>query len=300
MGVYRRDSRRNHYRSNYRYFNDVNSLANIFNLNFCKTSFVFEMEKSTDSRNSINLLGVRVNNLDVGTLNSRILEDINKGSHAVYPSVNALALNLAYENTWLQDFYNSSEVVFCDGAGVILGARLLGYKIVERITYAEWTWHLAEFASSHGLSFYFLGAKPGIAEKAAARLKDRYKNLKILGFHHGYFDKDPGSDENARVIQKINAIRPDILIVAFGMPLQEQWLKENWDRIDAFVALTGGAVFDYISGELRRPPRLLTDHGMEWLGRMSIEPQRLWKRYIIGNPLFLLRILKQKNTKTSE
>jgi N-acetylglucosaminyldiphosphoundecaprenol N-acetyl-beta-D-mannosaminyltransferase len=69
---------------------------------------------------------------------------------------------------------------------------------------------------------------------------------------------------------------------------------QNWNRIDARIALTGGAAFDYISGELRRGPRFLTDNGFEWLARLLIEPRRLWRRYVVGNPLFLLRVLKQR------
>ena len=130
--------------------------------------------------------------------------------------------------------------------------------------------------------------------KAAVRLTERFPNLRILGTHHGFFDKTPGSLENEDVIQRINAVKPDILVTGFGMPLQERWLMDNWDRIEANVALTGGAVFDYISEELRRAPRWMTDHSLEWLGRLIIEPRRLWRRYLIGNPLFLWRVLKQR------
>ncbi len=93
-----------------------------------------------------------------------------------------------------------------------------------------------------------------MADKAAANLKARFPALRIVGAHHGYFDKTPGSAENEAVIAQINAVKPNILIVGFGMPLQERWLMENWDRIDANVALTGGAVFDYVSGEFQRAP----------------------------------------------
>jgi len=78
------------------------------------------------------------------------------------------------------------------------------------------------------------------------------------------------------------------------MPLQERWLMQNWERTEAHIALTGGAAFDYISGELRRGPRILTDSGFEWLARLLIEPRRLWQRYVVGNPLFLSRVLKQR------
>jgi N-acetylglucosaminyldiphosphoundecaprenol N-acetyl-beta-D-mannosaminyltransferase len=133
-----------------------------------------------------------------------------------------------------------------------------------------------------------------VADKAAACLIERFPDLHIVGIHHGYFDKAPGSPENEAVIQQINDVQPNILVIGFGMPLQEQWLMRNWERIEANVALTGGAVFDYVSGQLRRGPRWMTDHNMEWLARLIIEPRRLWRRYLIGNPLFLWRVLKQR------
>jgi N-acetylglucosaminyldiphosphoundecaprenol N-acetyl-beta-D-mannosaminyltransferase len=139
-----------------------------------------------------------------------------------------------------------------------------------------------------------LRARPGVAEKAARRLEYRFPKLRIAGAEHGYFERTLGSPENEAIIKKINAARPDVLLLGFGMPVQEFWLAENWEKVDANVALTGGAVFDYVSGELRRGPRFLTDHGLESVARLMVEPRRLWRRYVIGNPLFLLRVLKQR------
>jgi N-acetylglucosaminyldiphosphoundecaprenol N-acetyl-beta-D-mannosaminyltransferase len=209
-------------------------------------------------------------------------------------SGNVHSFNLAYRQSWLRAFFNQADVVRLDGAGVRLGAWILGHQTPNRMTWADFAWDLAEFAAPRGFTFFFLGARPGVADKAAANLKARYPDLCIVGTHHGYFDKTPGSAENEAVIEQINAVKPNILIVGFGMPLQERWLMENWDRIDANVALTGGAVFDYVSGELQRAPRWMTENGLEWLGRLLIEPRRLWNRYLIGNPLFLWRVLKQR------
>ena len=209
-------------------------------------------------------------------------------------SGNVHSFNLAYRQDWLQNFYTQAHIVRLDGAGVRLGAWILGHQTPSRMTWADFAWDLAEFAAPRGFTFFFLGARPGVADKAAANLQARFPDLRIVGTHHGYFDKTPGSAENEAVIEQINAVKPNILIVGFGMPLQERWLMENWDRIDANVALTGGAVFDYVSGELQRAPRWMTDNGLEWLGRLLIEPRRLWKRYLIGNPLFIWRVLKQR------
>ncbi|MCI5189977.1 MAG: WecB/TagA/CpsF family glycosyltransferase [Candidatus Electrothrix sp. AS4_5] len=98
-------------------------------------------------------------------------------------------------------------------------------------------------------------------------------------------------------MEHINTIKPNILILGLGMPLQERWLKENWTKLEVNIGLTGGAVFDYVSGELRRGPRWMTDNGMEWLARLLIEPKRLWKRYLIGNLFFFYLIFKERLNK---
>ncbi|NKQ35542.1 MAG: WecB/TagA/CpsF family glycosyltransferase [Chloroflexi bacterium] len=208
--------------------------------------------------------------------------------------MNIHGLNLAYTQAWMRDFLNNSDLVFCDGTGVRLGGKILGNYIPPRITYADWMWQLGAFAQENDISFFFLGGKPGIANKAAATLQKRFPDLQIIDVHHGYFDKSAGGSENGHVLRRINNVKPNILVVGFGMPLQEKWLMENWEHIDANIALTGGAVFDYISGDLQRAPKWMTDNGFEWLGRLLIEPQRLWRRYVIGNPLFFWRVMKQK------
>jgi N-acetylglucosaminyldiphosphoundecaprenol N-acetyl-beta-D-mannosaminyltransferase len=242
----------------------------------------------------VDVLGVGVDPLTVEGLHAEIGRLVQHGERGLVLNVNAHCLNLCYEDSKLRDFLNGAEVVFCDGAGVMLAARILGRRIPERITYADWTWQLAAFAAAEGFSLYFLGARPGVAQEAARKLRQSYPSLRIVGVRHGYFDHSVKSPENEAVVQEINSRAPDILLVGLGMPLQERWLMENRHRLDAGVVLTGGAVFDYVSGRLRRGPRFLTRGGFEWLARVLLEPRRLWRRYLIGNPLFLLRLLKQR------
>ncbi len=242
----------------------------------------------------IQIFGVNVHLIGMEELHREIDKFIKDDRHALILNVNINCLNLANEKLWLKTFLNNSEIVFCDGSGVILGAKLLGETIHERVTYADWMWYLADFANENNYSLYLLGGKPGIAEIASKKLIDKFPDLRIVGTHHGYFDKSNGSIENVKVIEGINELSPNILILGFGMPTQEQWLMENWDGLNADIALTGGAVFDYVSGELRRAPDWMTNHGMEWLGRMLIEPRRLWRRYLIGIPIFFWRIILQR------
>jgi N-acetylglucosaminyldiphosphoundecaprenol N-acetyl-beta-D-mannosaminyltransferase len=242
----------------------------------------------------VNVLGVGVDPLTVEDLHAEIGRLVRGRRRGLVLNANAHCLNLCYEDRALRAFFNGAEVVFCDGAGVMLAARILGGRLPARITYADWAWRLAGFAAAEGFTLFFLGARPGVAQAAARRLRERHAGLEISGVHHGYFDHSAGSPESEAVVEEINAAAPDILLVGLGMPLQEYWLLENGRRLDAGVALTGGAVFDYVSGRLSRGPRLLTGNGFEWLARLLVEPRRLWRRYLIGNPLFLLRVIKQR------
>jgi N-acetylglucosaminyldiphosphoundecaprenol N-acetyl-beta-D-mannosaminyltransferase len=244
---------------------------------------------------TIDILGLKVMPFDQTTLNETILQIIRQGGHAVIPNINVHFANLAYRQPWLRDFFNRAAVNFCDGQGIVLAATILGKRLPARITYADWLWDLCSFAARHGLSFFFLGGEPGSAEKSAATLQKHFPGLRILAVQHGFFNKTPGHRENEDAIARINSCKPDILLVGFGMPLQEQWLLENWQRIDSRIALTGGGIFDMISGQKKRAPAWMRNHGLEWLWRLLWEPRRLWRRYIIGNPLFLWRILKQRH-----
>jgi N-acetylglucosaminyldiphosphoundecaprenol N-acetyl-beta-D-mannosaminyltransferase len=245
-------------------------------------------------KHRIDVLGVGVDPLTVEELHAEIGRLVRDGERGLVLNVNAHCLNLCHEDSKLRDLLNSAEVIFCDGAGVMLAARMLGRRIPERITYADWIWELADLAAARGFSLYFLGARPGVAQEAASRLRERYPGLNILGVRHGYFDHGVESTENEAVVEEINAAAPDILLVGLGMPLQERWLMENRQKLDVRVALTGGAVFDYVSGRLRRGPRPLTDSGFEWLARLLLEPRRLWRRYLVGNPHFLWRVVRQR------
>ncbi len=240
------------------------------------------------------ILGVHINSITLIELHQHINQKLRDTRRAIIAYANIHALNLAYEQPRLRAFLNQADIVFCDGFGARLGAALLGQRLPQRFTPPDWLGQLSALCAQQGYSLFLLGARPGVADLAAAALLKDHPSLRVAGTHHGYFDKTPGSPENEAVLARINQARPDILIVGFGMPLQEYWLEENWARIDARVALTAGAAFDYISGRLRRAPRWMTDHGLEWLGRLLIEPRRLWKRYLLGIPLFFWRVLLQR------
>lgn len=240
------------------------------------------------------MLGVRVDILPVDELVSWIATAAAARRKAVVTYVNVHAMNLAHDDPWFRDFLERADVTFCDGFGVALGARMLGQDIPHRNTPPDWIDQLCDTCVAEGLSLYFLGAAEGVAERARSELERRHPGLNIAGVHHGYFDKRAGSLGCTRVIEHINACRADILVVGFGMPMQERWVSENIERLDVAVAMPVGAMLDYVAGNVPRAPRWLTDRGLEWLARLAIEPRRLWRRYLIGNPRFLLRVIEAR------
>lgn len=205
--------------------------------------------------------------------------------------VNAHVLNQSQEKPALRSALQSADLVYCDGYGVRLAAKALSTEIPHRMTGADWIWDLAALCEAQDTSVYLLGSDPGVAAQAGQRLRRSYPGLRVVGTHHGYFQVGSGHDE--RVIEDINAKRPDIVLVGMGSPKQELWVQRNAHRLDTDVLWTVGALFDYVSGRVPRAPAWLADNGLEWIFRLAIEPNRMWRRYLLGNPVFVSRVMAQ-------
>ncbi len=240
----------------------------------------------------VNLLKTRFHKLTVNELINYIVNSAQLSKKTIIANVNIRAMNFAYELPWYRNFLNQAELVFCDGFGVLLGAKLCGcsVKSTNRMTCPDYIEELAIACQKENISLFLLAGKPGIVDKAITKIKTIAPQLKIEG-HHGYFQKN--GLENELVIDKINMFKPGVLYVGFGMPLQEKWIADNLDRIEAKVFLPLGACLDFYTDSLYRGPRWLTDLGLEWLARLVTEPRRLWQRYLVGNLLFFYRVLKQ-------
>jgi N-acetylglucosaminyldiphosphoundecaprenol N-acetyl-beta-D-mannosaminyltransferase len=246
--------------------------------------------------NKADVLGVRIDRYSLHETLDWIDRALSGERRVVIAHVHVTGMNLAYEQPWLRGFLNQADLLYCDGMGVKLGARLLGQDIPERYTLADWVWPLAERLNNQKASLYLLGNEPGLAEKAGLVLQDRYPSLRVAGAQHGFFDKTPGSLENEEVLAQINAARPDLLMVGMGMPIQEKWLMEHWPRLNVKIGFTVGGLFGYITGDHRRGVKCMTSHYLEWAARLWLEPKRYARRYLRDNPLFLARILIHRAT----
>ncbi len=149
------------------------------------------------------ILGLRIDVISLTALLTYISSTILEGRKARLVYANIHAINLAQDLSWFRDFINASEIVYCDGFGVKWGARFLGIHIPERLSPPDWISSLAKECVQHSFSIYLLGAKSGVADKVAEILKQQFKDLRIVGTQHGYFDKSPGDVENEAVLQAI-------------------------------------------------------------------------------------------------
>ncbi len=235
------------------------------------------------------VLGVRIDSIAKKDLEQSLVEAVRSGHRKVFAYVNVHAVNVARNNERFRRFLDSADITYCDGEGVRLGARILGYYLPPRIVLTHWIWDLCNLFEREGISVYFLGGTQEVSSKAVNEVRLRFPRLRIAGAHDGYFSKD--GPENNAVLAGIAEARPDVLFVGFGMPLQEYWLEKHGDTLVASAILPCGSMIDYVAGVKRTPPAWMSNHGLEWLHRLLKEPRRLWRRYLIGNPMYLGNIL---------
>ena len=214
---------------------------------------------------------------------------------ALVAYVNAHTLNLAARDRAYFELLRDAPVVLNDGAGVSLAARMQGDRFPENLNGSDFNPAIVELAARKGWSVYFLGAHPGTAEEAAAILAGRIPGLKVAGSRDGFFPRS----EDAAVAAAIAETGADVVMVAMGNPLQERWLAANLATTGARLGVGVGAFFDFTAGTVARAPAWMNKWGVEWIWRLWQEPKRMWRRYLVGNPLFLWRVARSRFRPTS-
>lgn len=238
---------------------------------------------------ALQVLGVTVACLDAGSALSEIERLYERKAPASVMHVNAHTLNLATEDPSYRAVLNSADLILNDGKGIMLAARLQGSRFLEDLNGNLFGPHLLQLAASNDWPVFLLGGKPGIGEAAALRLTDRIPGLRVVGVRDGYF----GRGKDAEVAEEIKETGAGLILVALGNPLQERWLHCWLPATGASVGVGVGAFFDFQAGVVRRAPRWMNWLGVEWVYRLLVEPRRMWRRYIIGNPMFLIRVANE-------
>jgi exopolysaccharide biosynthesis WecB/TagA/CpsF family protein len=241
------------------------------------------------SLNKINLFNFDI----ISDTKDNLLDTIfNSGKHTV-SFLNAHCINLAVNNSIYRWALSKSSVILPDGSGMSLAAKLNGNSIMQNLNGTDLFPSIVLGAAERNLKVFFFGSQPDVANQAALRAKTISPDLIVAGTRHGFYQ----SHEEAQIIEEINASGADILLVALGVPQQEIWIARNRHRLNARVVFGVGAQFDFWSGRISRAPLLLRKTGLEWTWRLAMEPKRLFKRYIIGNPIFVWRAVKDSIVK---
>ncbi|MCL1049539.1 WecB/TagA/CpsF family glycosyltransferase [Shewanella abyssi] len=265
------------------------------------------MPKIKRSTRVISVFGIALDNWTMTELLSELQQTCQNGAPQtmkLYSLINADCLNISTQNEVYRQYLQQSARVFADGIGVRLACLSKGQGLKDNLNGTDMFPRLCQLAAEQQLSIYLLGGEEGVATTVASNMIKSYPALKIVGTHSGYFsatnnsgsgDAGTGHDdsENSAVVNQINQAQADILLVAMGAPLQEQWLKDNQHQLNCHVGIGVGGLFDFYSNRIKRAPPWLRQMGMEWSYRLLQEPGRMWQRYIIGNPTFLLRVWRE-------
>ncbi|MBC8006660.1 MAG: WecB/TagA/CpsF family glycosyltransferase [Prolixibacteraceae bacterium] len=203
----------------------------------------------------------------------------------------------------MRSIYQKAAFVFADGMPVIWLSRFTSRSgLPMRVTGADLLPAVCAGAAGAGVSLFFMGGQPGVAERAAQNLRAEFPGLQIIGTYCPPmgFEKDPA--ETLRMVDLVNRFQPDILCFGVGAPKQEKWAAAQLDKLAVGPILCIGAAFDFAAGTIKRAPQLVQRFGLEWLWRLSNEPGRLWRRYLLRDSRFLLlagrEILRARSSKS--
>ncbi len=234
---------------------------------------------------TVNVLDVNITSCDMRQAVDATTRIIRGKRRGIICTPNPEIVMAAQKDPAFRDLLNRAELCLPDGVGVVIASKLLGKPLPERVAGYDFIHELFP----RGFSFYLLGAKPGVAERAANNLRARYKGINILGTHDGYFKDD------APIVAEIKALRPDVLVVCMASVRQEKWAVKYRDEIDFGVAVGLGGTLDGIAGDVKRAPVWMQRIGCEWLYRVLIQPARILRLAVM--PVFLYKVCIQRLTK---
>jgi N-acetylglucosaminyldiphosphoundecaprenol N-acetyl-beta-D-mannosaminyltransferase len=234
----------------------------------------------------VEVVGVDVDPLDTGALVDEVLGW--DGPLRVGVGVNANVCNMAARSPTFRSLLASADLRYPDGQSIVWAIRLLGHGRTERVATTDLIFPLAARCAELGKRMYLFGGEPGVAHSAAERLRALEPGLEVM-CSHGY----RSADDMAELVDDINAFGTHVLLVGLGDPRQQEWVAQYRGHLEVPAALTCGGLFDWTSERYPRPPEWMVPLGLEWLWRLRLEPRRLASRYLIGNPAFIARLMRQ-------
>ena len=232
----------------------------------------------------VNILGVDVDAVTMAEAVDVVRRAMDTRAGVMVATANAEMLMRATHDEELRRILNASALVVPDGAGTVWAARHLGHTMPERVAGYDLAQELLRCAPAEGRRIYFFGSAPGVAEKAKAKAEQLYPGIEIVGVRNGFFSPA----DNAAIIAEIRAARPDLLLVALGVPKQEKWIAAHLAELDVPVAIGVGGTLDVMAGVMKRAPHWMQKAKLEWLFRGLMQPKRAGR--LLALPKFVLKV----------
>lgn len=244
--------------------------------------------------NIVTICGIKITNLSFRNCLDYISHYIGKSAQAFIVTPNVDHIIRLQNDAEFREVYKHADLVLADGVPLLWAARFLGTPLKEKISGSDLFPILCELAAEKGFKLFFLGGRAGAADKATHVMRKRLPGIQITGAYCPPFGYENDVEENKKIVDIITVAKPDILFVGVGSPKQEKWIYKHKDKYQVPVSIGVGAAFDFVSGMVKRAPVWMQKAGLEWFWRLMMEPKRLWKRYLIDDPVFFWLVLKQK------
>ncbi len=239
-------------------------------------------------------LNTYINNITMNQAIDSIEEMIEENKKSYIVAINVDVVMKIENDEYLKKIADEASMVLVDGKPLIWISKHYKRPIVEKISGSDLVPVVCEKAAEKGYSIFLIGGKEGVAETAKANLEEKHPNINIVGTYSPPIGFEKDEKELNKINKLISNAKPDILIACLGCPKQEKWVYENYLKYDAKVSICAGATIDFLAGNVKRAPKWMSNHGLEWLYRFFQEPKRLFKRYFIDDVKILKLIKKYK------
>lgn len=241
------------------------------------------------------LLNTSVNNVSMDETIQAIDTFIQQKKRSYIVAINVDVVMKIEKDTYLKEITDQADMVLVDGKPLIWISKIHKRPVKAKISGSDLVPQLCEKAAKSGYTIFIIGGKDGIAEQAKLRLEKQMQDIRIVGTYAPPLGFEKDQQELDKINRMISDVHPDLLIACFGCPKQEKWIYENYQKYDATVSVCAGATVDFLAGNVKRAPKWMSDHGLEWFYRFLQEPKRMFKRYFVDDVRIISLIGKYKN-----
>ncbi|MGB3368661.1 MAG: WecB/TagA/CpsF family glycosyltransferase [Acidaminobacteraceae bacterium] len=241
--------------------------------------------------NFVKILGIKISKLNMDEAYNAFLSFFEDDMVKTIYTPNTEIVMQAQNNNELKEVLHDGDLVIPDGIGLIYASKIHGLGLKDRVTGVDLMDKILKYCNSTRKSIYILGGKPEVAKRACDNILQTYPNIRVKGFRDGYFN----DEDELKIVDKINEVKPDILFVALGAPKQEIWIDKHKKILNTKVAMGVGGGVDIWAGTSKRAPKFFQNLGLEWLYRLILEPSRIGR--MMALPKFMIKVLISRDFK---